>query len=178
MQILSHENYQRGLTSEKRYFLGKIFSTELARAFRSEKVQALLNQLQGMSLGPHSSTQALFPVNLPCLKGKGKENPCLLAKPLGKNVRQASKGAVKEVTKKIYSQLNTVYKKWAGETFAQAPCNIPKAEVEKTKTNLEKKQEQRNIKRQGKRARHFLCKVRRQPKQTPLFSSQCITTKF
>lgn len=67
----------------------------------------------------HSSTQALFPVNSPHLNGKGKENPCLLAKPLAKKVKHASKGAVKEVTKKIYSQLNTVYKKWAGETFAQ-----------------------------------------------------------
>lgn len=111
-----------------------------------KKCRHSLTNCKGCHLN-HSSTQALFPVNLPCLKGKGKENPCLLAKPLAKKVRQASKGAVKEVTKKIYSQLNTVYKKWAGETFAQAPCNIPKAEVEKTKTNLEKKQEQRNIKR-------------------------------
>lgn len=99
----------------------------------------------------HSSTQALFPVNSPCLKGKGKENPCLLAKPLAKKIKHASKGAVKEVTKEIYSQLNTVYKKWAGETFAQALCIIPEAEVEK-KTNLQKKQEWRNTVRERKRA--------------------------
>jgi len=49
------------------------------------------------------------------MKGKGKS--ILLAKPLAKKVKHASKGAVMEVTKEIYSQLNTVYKKWAGKTF-------------------------------------------------------------
>lgn len=72
----------------------------------------------------HSSTQALFPVNSPHLKGKGKENPRLLAKQLAKKVKHARKGAV-EVTKEIYSQLNT-----------EALCYILEAEVEK-KTNLE-----------------------------------------
>jgi len=83
----------------------------------------------------HSSTQALFPVNSPHLKGKGKENPRLLAKQLAKKVKHARKGAV-EVTKEIYSQLNT-----------EALCYILEAEVEK-KTNLEMKQAQRNYEKE------------------------------
>ena len=64
----------------------------------------------------HSSTQALSTqFASPEMKGKGKS--ILLAKPLAKKVKHASKGAVMEVTKEIYSQLNTVYKKWAGKTF-------------------------------------------------------------
>lgn len=137
--------------SERDTFLAKFSIQSWQKLSAVKKRGHSLTNCKGCHLD-HSSTQALFPVNSPRLKGKGKENPCLLATPLAKKVKHASKAAVKEVTKKVYNQLNTVYKKWAGETFAQALCNIPDAEVEKKKTNLVKKQERRNIIRQGKRA--------------------------
>lgn len=182
MQSLSHENYKSGLTFTavsskntlkplrstsqllirdfhlyKQLFVSGIRVRSPKEILSWQKLSAVkkrghsLTNCKGCHLD-HSSTQALFPVNSTRLKGKGKENPCLLAKPLAKKVKHASKAAVKEVTKKVYNQLNTVYKKWAGETFAQALCNIPEAEVEKKKTNHVKKQERRNIIRQGKRA--------------------------
>ena len=137
--------------SERDHFLAK-FSVESWQQLSAVKKRwHSLTNCKGCHLD-HSSTQALFPVNSPRLKGKGKENPCLVAKPLAKKIKHASKGAVKEVTKEVYCHLNKVYKEWAGETFAQALCKIPEAEVEKKKTNLEKKQERRIILREGKRA--------------------------
>ena len=136
---------------ERDAFLAK-FSVESWQQLSAVKKQRhSLTNCKGYHLD-HSSTQALFSLNSPRLKAKGKENPCLRAKPLLKKIKHASKGAVKEVTKEIYSQLNKAYKEWAGETFAQALCKIPEAEVKKKKTNLQKKQERRNTIREGKRA--------------------------
>jgi len=92
----------------------------------------------------YSGTQALFPVRSPRLKGRGKENPCLVAKPLAKKVKHAPKGAAKEVTKTIYSKLNITFKEWAGVTFSEALCNLPEANLARKMTKLQKKQERRN----------------------------------
>ena len=42
----------------------------------------------------YSSIQAVLPVRSPRLKGKGKENPCLVPNPLVKKVKHKPKGAV------------------------------------------------------------------------------------
>ena len=131
-------------------FLSK-FSTESWQQLSAVKKRGhSLTNCKGCHLD-YRSIQALFPVRSPRLKGKGKENPCLVANPLAKTVKHAPKGAVKRVTKTIYSKLNLAFKEWAGVTFSEALCNLPVANLAHKMTKLQKKQERRNNIREVKK---------------------------